>query len=393
MSGGRPAGVNVVGYLRSESGVGQAARAVVAALDAVDVPVLPVHPGDVPPSRQGVPFRTVAPARAAFDVHLLCLTAFETPGFAASVPRGFFAGRHTIGLWWWEVDVFPDFMHAGFDHVDEVWAGSEHIARALRPVAGAVPVRTVRVPVVPPTGPVPDRTALGLPDGPVFLTVFGYYSSVVRKNPAGAIEAFRRAFAPGEGPTLVVKCIDHQAHEREHAALVALAADRPDIHVLPGYVDAVDMAGLVRHADAVVSLHRAEGFGFTPAEAMAAGTPVIATRYSGNLDYMSDDNALLVDAEIVPIGPDGGPYPAEGSWAEPDLDQAAAHMRAVVEHPERARALGARAARDMAERYAPAPAGATMRVHLPQRRRAHPLARLRAARMARARRAARRSIG
>lgn len=389
---GRRPGLNVVGYLRSESGVGRAAREMVAALDAAGVAVLPVHPHDVPPSRQGVPFATVPPGEAAFGATLLCVTAYETPGFAASVDPAFFAGRRTIGLWWWEVDAFPDFMHEGFAHVDEVWVGTEHIARSIRPHAGATPVHVVRVPVTRPTPTRLTRADLGLPvEGPLFLTTFGYYSSWIRKNPAGAIEAFDRAFAPGSGPSLVVKAIDHNAHPAEHAQLEALAARHPDVHLVPGYVDEDRMAALVQHADAVLSLHRAEGFGFTPAEAMAAGTPAIATRASGTLEYMTDENAFLVDATTVPIGPEGAPYPAEGTWAEPDLDHAATLLRLVAERPDVARQRGARAERDLRERHAPAVAGALMRERLLASGAPNPLApaaRLKAARLRRARRKA-----
>ena len=385
----RPA-VNVVGYLRSESGVGQAARAVVAGLDAAGAVVLPIHPRDVPPSRQGAPYATVSPERAAFGVNLLCLTALETPRFAASMPASFFAGRHTIGLWWWEVESFPELMHEAFDHVDEVWAASEHIARALRPAAGGTPITPVRVPVVPPARTPLAREQLGLPGGYLFMTTFGYYSSVVRKNPMGVIDAFARAFAPGEGPSLVVKCIDHEAHPEEHARLESLADAHPDVHLMPGYVDEGEMGALLRHADTIVSLHRAEGFGFVPAQAMAIGKPVIATRYSGNLDYMTDDNAFLFDAEMRPIGPEGAPYPPEGTWAEPDVEQAAGLMRRVVDDPAEARRRGAQAERDMAARYTPEAAGATMTARLAALGIRQPLAlraRIAAARLARGRRA------
>lgn len=382
-------GVNVVGDLRGESGVGEAARAVVAALDAARIPVLPVHPPETSPSRQQVPFRTVPAAEAAFPITVLCLTALETPGFAGAVGPGFFRGRHTIGLWWWEVETFPPVMHGGFDWVDEVWAGSEHIAAAVG-AAGeprGVPTTRVRIPVRRAPATTRSRADLGLPDGFVFLTVFGYYSSVARKNPAGAIEAFRRAFAPGEGPSLVVKCIDHEAHPEEHAALLAAAGEHPDVHVHAGYADRDEMDALVQRSDAIVSLHRAEGFGFTPAEAMAQGRPVIATGYSGTLDYMTAENSLLVDAPLVPIGAGGGPYPADARWADPDLDAAAGAMRRLVADPELARRLGARAAADLARTHGAAACGETMRAALAPHADRHrwAKARLAAARLARGR--------
>ncbi|MFA9269729.1 MAG: glycosyltransferase family 4 protein [Baekduiaceae bacterium] len=383
------AGVNVVGPLRAESGVGEASRAVVAALDAAGIPVLPVHPPDVSPSRQQVPFRTVTPAEAGFPITVLCLTSLETPGFAGAVGPGFFRGRHTIGLWWWEVEEFPVVMHGGFGWVDEVWAGSDHIAAAITAAAEphGVPTTRVRIPVRRAAPTTRTRADLGLPNGFVFLCVFGYYSSVVRKNPLGAIEAFTRAFAPGEGPSLVIKCIDHEAHPDEHAALLAAAERHPDVHVQAGYADRDEMDALVQRSDAIVSLHRAEGFGFTPAEAMAQGRPVIATRYSGNLEYMTDENSLLIDAPLVPIGPDGGPYPAGARWADPDLDAAAAAMRRLVADPGLGRRLGDRARTDLARRHSPEACGATMRAALEPRADHHrwTRARLAARRLARGR--------
>ena len=91
-----------------------------------------------------------------------------------------------------------------------------------------------------------------------------------------------------------------------------------------------DQMALLREADAVVSLHRSEGLGLHLAEAMALGTPVIATRYSGNLDFMNDGNSFLIDFTLVPIQHGEGVYPATARWADPDLDQAAEVMRSMV---------------------------------------------------------------
>ena len=98
-----------------------------------------------------------------------------------------------------------------------------------------------------------------------------------------------------------------------------------------------DMAALTEACDAYVSLHRSEGFGLTIAEAMLRDKPVVATAYSGPRDWLSERNCFEVDWREVPIGPGNEPYPAEGTWAEPDLDDAAAQLRRVVDEPDEAR--------------------------------------------------------
>ncbi len=356
-------GVNVVGQFRAESGIGEAARAVVAALDACGVPVLPALPIEASPSRQGVAYDVVALEQACFPVTLSLLTAYETPPFIAAAPPTFLHGRRFVGLWWWEVELLPEFMAVAFSDVDAVWAGTRHVQDALARSAGETPVELIRYPVRRPLPSGASRAELGLPEqGVLFLTVFGFYSSVARKNPAGTIEAFLRAFpvdAPG-GPQLVVKTIDEDAHPGQLAELAALISGHDHVHLLQGYVDRAQMDDLLAAADVVVSLHRAEGFGYTPAEAMALGKAVIATGYSGNLDYMTGDNAVLIDAPLVPIGGNGGPYPPESRWADPDLDQAAAAMRELVANPARRADLGAAAAADLVLGFSAAAAGRSM---------------------------------
>ena len=124
----------------------------------------------------------------------------------------FFAGQHSIRFWWWEVSEFPDRWLDSFDHLDEVWAGRSRGGRALRRLArargeGHAPVE------VAPFEPL-ARAALDLPEGFLFLFVFDYNSVFRRKNPLAVIEAFERAFDPGEGPSLVLKCIGNDRFPR-----------------------------------------------------------------------------------------------------------------------------------------------------------------------------------
>ncbi|MBW3653001.1 MAG: tRNA glutamyl-Q(34) synthetase GluQRS, partial [Actinobacteria bacterium] len=159
-------------------------------------------------------------------------------------------------------------------------------------------------------------------------------STLQRKNPLGLLEAFKRAFAPGEGPHLLLKSFNGDYKPERLVQLREAAGDRPDVHVVDQFVPEAERAALMAACDCYVSLHRSEGFGLTLGEAMALGKPVIGTGYSSNLDFMSSENSYLVRYEMTDVGPEGENYPAEGRWAEPDLDHAAQLMREVWEDRE-----------------------------------------------------------
>jgi len=185
---------------------------------------------------------------------------------------------------------------------------------------------------------------MGIPeDRFVFVCTFDYFSVVERKNPFGVVEAFRRAFGDGEGPLLLIKSINGATAWQNHERLLLDAAGRSDIRIWDEHVSKADQMAILGAADCVVSLHRSEGLGLHCAEAMWQGKPVIATRYSGNLDFMDDDCAILIDYALVPVSHGEGVYPSTAVWADPDLDQAASWMRRIVAEPALAAALGSRA--------------------------------------------------
>ncbi|MGH3263437.1 MAG: hypothetical protein ACRDNS_15750, partial [Trebonia sp.] len=353
-----PFGVNVVGYFRSELGTGEAARQMVAALDAQRVPLLPIHGQTVPISRQGHRYETAEPEDAPFPVNLICMNADVLPEFARQAGTEFFAGRYSIGLWFWEVSRFPERWRESFSLLEEVWAPTEHIAQALRPLA-TVPVHVVRLPVAPADVEPLARAELGLDDDSfLFLFSFDYLSVAERKNPLAAVAAFSEAFAPSDGAQLVIKCINHERDPEYHARLRSAIAARPDIVLVDRYLSAAQNAALPALCDSYVSLHRAEGFGLVLADAMWHAKPVIATAYSGNLDFMTASNSLRVDCELVPIGDGFDPYPADGVWAQPDVAHAARLMRQVYEDRDGARRLGETAANEIRRSHSPDAAGA-----------------------------------
>jgi glycosyltransferase involved in cell wall biosynthesis len=353
-------GVNVAGFFTAELGVGEAARLLIAGLDAGGVPALPIQGNLLPSSRQGAEFSYSLPDEAAYPINIVCINGDGIPVFAREAGRSFFENRYTIALWWWEVGEPPASWTEAYEFVDEVWVGSQHIYDAIA-ASSPVPVVRITLPVVAPEIAPRTRSQLGLPeDGFLFLYLHDYHSVAARKNPLGLIEAFRRAFAPGEGAKLVLKSINAAIWPQEHERIRQAANGHPDIELIDAYVSGTEKNALIDHCDCYVSLHRAEGLGLTVAEAMLLGKPVIATRYGGTLEFMSDANSYPVDWEPVQVGEGAYPYPADGTWAEPDLDQAAALMRHVRAEPAEARERGQRARGDLLEHHSAAVAGASM---------------------------------
>jgi SAM-dependent methyltransferase/glycosyltransferase involved in cell wall biosynthesis len=357
-------GVNVVGYLNAELGVGEVARQAITALDQQGVPVLPVGVA-AGITREDHDFDHASHAASGpFHINLMCVNADMLPAVVGELGPTFFSERRTVGWWWWEVDTFPEHLHGAFDFVDEVWAGSRFVAETLSKVA-PVPVAYIPTPVTTGPGVVADRDAVGLPDGFVYLFVFDFNSVMARKNPLGVVEAFRRAFpGPQNGVTLVLKSINGERHPDAVATLRGAIGDRTDIVLRDEFLDASLRDVLIASCDCYVSLHRAEGFGITLAEAMLLGRPVVGTAYSGSADYLSEETGFVVEHELVRIGEGAAPYPADGQWAEPDLEHAARVLRRVLEEPEEARARAERGRQYILRHHSPAAAGAAMTARL-----------------------------
>ena len=152
-----------------------------------------------------------------------------------------------------------------------------------------------------------------------------------RKNPLAVVEAFKRAFPNDDDVLLVLKCSNAEV-DPENATRLREATRHDRVRLIEGYVLRHEVTSLIAASDAYVSLHRSEGFGLTMAEAMSAGRIVIATGYSGNMEFMRPDNSFLVRHRLVEATEDHGPYRKGTEWAEPDVDHATELMRWVFEH-------------------------------------------------------------
>ena len=336
------AGVNLAGFLTAELGVGELARRVAVSLRAGSIPFATTTFASTT-NRTAVEF--AADTEPRFDTNLVCVNADSWGRFAQRVGPRFFANRYTIAVWFWETSIFPSMFESAFRGVDEIWTASAYVADVLRRAAPAsIDVHEFPVPVIAPTPSAVDmHDRLGLaPQRPYFLTSFDYNSIVERKNPMGAMRAFMQAFPHSDGPVLVVKSINGARHPADVARLQALINDRTDIVMHDDYLDVADNMALLAQAACFVSLHRAEGYGFNIVDAIALGVPVVATGYSGNLTFSSDDGSWLVPASEMAVGEGSFPYEPTALWGDPDLATATRYLIEIASDPNSARERAAR---------------------------------------------------
>jgi glycosyltransferase involved in cell wall biosynthesis len=339
------AGMAVAGEIARASGLGEAARLLERAIAGLGVATWMVDAGTPLAGERAAAAPELPPGAPL----LLCVNAPMVPLALLGLPRRLARGRRVIGNWAWELPVVPESWRVGLPFVHEIWALSRFTAAAFRAWLGpASPIAVRHVPIpVAVAPPVPSglgRADFGLPDDAVVVLVsFSLASSNVRKNPLGAVAAFRTAFG-GRADRLLVLKIGNPGHfPAEFAALRQAVADCPNIRLDTRTLPRDDAHALTAAADIVLSLHRSEGFGLVPAEAMLLGRAVVATGWSGNMDFMDADSAALVGYRLVEAHDPRGVFEAPGAmWAEPDIGEAAAALTALADDPARRAGLGAR---------------------------------------------------
>lgn len=366
-----PDGVTVIGYVKAESGVGESARASLRALATTGMPhsLVDFRTGNVSRMAEAVDERLATGTQHA--VSLFHINADQLPIARTFLGEAPFTDTYRIGFWAWELENFPAQWHGAFAHVDEVWVPSSFCQRAIGAVS-PVPVLVMPHAVDIPARLAPDRARFGLPeDAVVFLAMADMMSIAGRKNPFAAVQAFVQAFGGadatvGPRPVLVVKIANAHRDPAAHTRLQALAASCPGVQLLADSLDRAELNCLLDSVDCFVSLHRSEGFGLVMAEAMARGKVVVATAWSGNMDFMNAANSLPVDYTLVTLDEDHGPYARGERWAEPCIADAAAKLRQVAADPALRHRLGERALRDCAAMLSAATVGALQKQRIDQ---------------------------
>ncbi|ASP23574.1 glycosyl transferases group 1 (plasmid) [Antarctobacter heliothermus] len=375
--------IQIIGPFGKASGLGQATRLSALMLERAGYHVHRVDfTLDNPSPEDAARARALADLRPA-RVNLWHINVEALPLAAAYLPD-VFSGSYNIAYPFWELDS-PGACHPlGIDLVDELWVAPQFGVDVFQPHTDK-PVTAVGMSYedLPDIPRAPARARLearigAAPEDFTFLVTFDSFSFLMRKNALGVVEAFSRAFpkdAPGGPPVRLVLKTQNRARVADpaqaalwHRIDAALQAD-PRITMIDETLPYAEVLQLKKGADAYVSLHRSEGWGFGMIEAMNLGLPVLATAYSGNMDFCDADTCWLVDYTLTEVGPQDYIFVRPGQmWAEPDLDHAAAQMRALYHDPDtraaRTTAALDRVRRDFSQEAIAARYGARMRAIL-----------------------------
>lgn len=342
---GRPVcPVIIIGPFRSSASFGRLSRVLLSNFQRADLPVYAhdisdgFHADDLPFDGPPVPmglFHATA-----------TLVLVGTPDQFAYI-RSFLpydlTQKFIIGLCPWELESLPESWREPLQTLDALYVPSQFVADAFATDAPSLPRQIVPCLEVPRQRARGDRARWGLRDDAfVALTVFSLRSGLQRKNPGGAITAFKQAFRGDEAVQLVVKTTDAKLEAEAYAALCDLIGGDPRIRIITETLSEADLEALIASTDILLSLHRAEGFGLVPAQAMLLGKPVIMTGWSSVTEFATRESACLIRYSLVPVSDPEGRFSGAMRWAEPDLTEAAEALAAFFANPEQARALGRR---------------------------------------------------
>jgi len=342
-------GVNLIGFYRAQLGLGQALRYLAFSLHAKHLAFLvrKLSP-TLRTSQNNLSLQAWVQDHCNYPINCIAINPDVLHRLPFWISHSEWTQRYNIAYWFWELEQFPAAWNYALPMIDEIWVNTQFNANTMRAVHHCVTKIPFAIEFDLPSAQC-NRAYFGLPEERfIYLTSFDFHSFVERKNPQATITAFIEAFPKREtAVNLLIKSTHGQDYPEQYQALQALAKHDPRIIFLDQQLSSEDSHGLLNATDCYVSLHRSEGLGLGLAESMYLGKPVIATNYSGNLEFMNARNSLLVDFELVPVLEGQYPHHTNQVWAQANTQHAALCMQTIFNDSLLRERLGNQARSDM----------------------------------------------
>ena len=329
-----PKGVNLIGDIRMEIGLGQSMRLLANQLEQshYDFGIYNLSMAEGI-RRNDHTWDHRIMDNAPYGINLFHINPQELGMAYLNLGKDFWKNKYNIGFWLWELEEFPKEHMLAMNFVDEIWTPSEFTSNCFRNVTDK-PVYTIPYHVTAETKSQYDRAYFGLPEDKfLYLIMFDLNSTMLRKNPAGAIEAFKKAFSPDDQSVGLVVKVNNPTEECMDT-LRQLLRGYENVYYITDILSKPEVNGLIGSVDVFVSLHRAEGFGLVMAEAMLLKTACIATKWSSNTEFMNSDVACMVSYDKVKIRKGEGSYPSGAIWADPSIEETSQFMKQLKEDPQ-----------------------------------------------------------
>ena len=311
-------GVNLIGYATSPTGLGEDLRSFAAMLDYLNVSYSVI---DVPTESRG---RVKSPwqqlSTDTFSTSFFFMSPMECLRLKEAQPKLFSEPKTKVGYFLWELPDFPDQYVSALDLVDHIWCPTKFVQDAFFKKVQKL-ILTIPLPVLNVKRKGRNfRRELDIPeDAFVVLYMFDVRSTLARKNPKATIDTFFEFAKNLPNAYLILKI---NRWEQVDRALFDWIPMHPQLRILSESMDDSELADLYEASDVYLSLHRSEGFGRTLVEAMQHGLEVVSTNYSGPEDYLTKDNARLVEWSETAANPGDYPYTLGSRWAEPSIASA-----------------------------------------------------------------------